>query len=60
MKRGLEQGLEQGLKKGVEKGLQKAIKGMYLYEKDTKKISSILDVDEKFVIKTLKGIKNEM
>jgi hypothetical protein len=60
MKRGLEQGLKQGLEQGLEQGIQKAIKGIYIFEKNPKKIASILEIDEEMVNKTIKRIENGM
>ena len=42
-------GIRKGMEKGLEKGLEKGIKGIYLFEKDPKKIAQIMDIDEKLV-----------
>jgi len=56
--RGEERGMQKGVQKGIQKGIQKAIKGIYVYEKNPKKIAQLLEVDEKFVLKVLNENKS--
>ena len=54
---GITKGIQEGLQKGIQKAMKQSIKGVYLIEKDPKKIAQILNVDENFVKETLKEIK---
>jgi len=55
--KGIQEGLQKGIQKGIQKAMKQSIKGVYLIEKDPKKIAQILNVDENFVKETLKEIK---
>jgi len=57
---GFEMGAEKGIERGVEKGIQKGqIQGLYLLEKNPKRISELTGIDEVEVIKIIEEIKKE-
>jgi len=56
-KEGIQAGIQKGIQKGIQTAMKQSIKGVYLIEKDPKKIAKILNIDENFVIETLKEIE---
>ena len=50
---------ELGFEKGEEKGIEKGIKGIYIFEKEPKKIAEIMNIDEKLVYQILNKIQGE-
>jgi len=55
-----ELGFEIGEEKGIQKGIQKGqIQGIYLLEKNPKKIAELTNIDEKTVIKIINEMNKE-
>jgi len=46
-------GYERGIEQGVEQGVEKAVRTIYIYEPNPKKIAKSLEIDEKVVLRIL-------
>jgi len=57
IQKGIQKGIQAGIQKGIQTAMKQSIKGVYLIEKNPKKIAKILNIDENFVIETLKEIE---